>query len=352
MTLWHIPKLEFPGRKSFRTDKRKTLYIYGIVASAFFITYLHYSTVESIHALHDIYRELYYIPLLVGALVFGLRGAILTYLLISFLYLPYMAGTWTDAILFETKRVLFLLFSGVFSFLAGYLVDRDSRRKKQLEKERYLAGLGQVSSAIVHDLKNPLITIEGFARRLQHGKGNQTTAIQAIIDSAAVMKNIVRDVLDFAKPIKLELKEQDASHVIRKACELCMGKAEEKEITLSVQIPDAPLNIALDSVRLRRALVNLVNNAIEASARGQEITISAVPQQDSLSIAIIDHGSGMDNDTRESLFIPFFTKKSTGTGLGMPIAMKIIEGHNGEIHVESQTGKGTQVMIRLPVKQK
>ncbi len=101
-------------------DRRKKLYITCIVSSAAIITYLHYSTVERIHALHDIYRELYYIPLLVGALAFGLRGAIFTYLLVSILYLPYMAETWTGSIFFETKRVLFLLFSGIFSFLAGY----------------------------------------------------------------------------------------------------------------------------------------------------------------------------------------------------------------------------------------
>lgn len=333
-------------------DKRKTLYLIFIAASAAVITYLHYSTVEGIHALHDIYRELYYIPLLVGALAFGLRGAILTYLLVSFLYLPYMAQTWTGTIFFETKRVLFLLFSGTFSFLAGYLMDRDSKRKKEMEKERYLAGLGQVSSAIAHDLKNPLVTIQGFARRLQEGKGNVNTAIQAIIDSGEVMQKIVHDVLDFARPIQLELKEENAAYVIKKACELCSGKAEEREVTILVNIPDVPLNINLDRVHMQRALANLISNAIEASGRGQNVSVSADPKEDSLSITIRDDGGGMDKETRENLFIPFFTKKSTGTGLGMPIAKKIIEGHNGKIDIVSNIGKGTHVIVRLHIKQK
>jgi signal transduction histidine kinase len=333
-------------------NRRKTLYIISIAASASLITYLHYSTVEGIHALHDIYRELYYIPLLVGALAFGLRGAILTYLFVAFLYLPYMAETWTGAIFFETERVLFLLFSGIFSFLAGYLIDRDSKRKKEMEKERYLAGLGQVSSAIVHDLKNPLLTIKGFARRIQGEKGNVSTAIQAIIDSAEVMQNIVYDVLDFARPIHLELKEENAAYVIRKACELCTGKADEREVTILVNIPDVPMNMNFDRIHMQRALANLISNAIEASERGQNVSVSADTKEDSLSITIGDDGAGMDQETRENLFLPFFTKKSTGTGLGMPIAKKIIEGHGGKIDIMSHLGKGTRVILRLPFKQK
>ncbi len=331
--------------------KSKRYCLTAIVLSTLFITYLHYTTFETIHSLHDVYRELYYIPLLIAALVFGLRGAILSYLFVSLLYIPYMAGTWTGGIFFETKRVLFLLFSGIFSFLAGYLIDRDTRRKKELEKERYLAGLGLVSSAIVHDLKNPLVTIEGFARRLQQGKGNIDTAVQTILDSAEVMKKIVNDVLDFAKPIQLELKEEDAALVVKKTCELCAGKAEEKEVTLSVDVPDGPLNVHIDGVRMQRALINLISNAIDASKRGQDVKVALHAKDDFLLISISDAGAGMDKETIENIFIPFFTKKGGGTGLGMPIAKKIIEGHKGYIDIKSQPEKGTQVTIRLQVKQ-
>lgn len=330
--------------------KSKIYYLLAIVLSALFITYLHYTTFETIHAVHDIYRQLYYIPLLIGALVFGLRGAILSYLFVSLLYLPYMAGTWTGGILFETKRVLFLLFSGIFSFLAGYLIDRDNRRKKEMEKERYLAGLGQISSAIVHDLKNPLITIEGFAMRLKQKKGNVDAAIQTILDSTEVMQDIVRDVLDFAKPIQLELKDEDATRIIKKACKLCTGKAEKREVDLSLDIPNVPLNARLDSVRLQRALANIISNAIEASSRGQNVTVRAASEKDSLSITITDAGTGMDKETRENLFTPFYTKKSTGTGLVMPIAKKIIEGHKGELLINSRPSKGTEVIVSLPAK--
>ncbi len=329
---------------------KKALYIIGIITSAFLVTYLHYSAVESIHALHDIYRELYYVPLLIGAVAFGLRGAVLTYLFVSILYLPYMAGSWTGQFLLDTKRVLFLFFAALFSFIAGFLVDRDRKRKKEMERERYLAGIGQVASTIVHDLKNPLLTIQGFARRTEEGKGDPSVAARAILDAAEIMQRIVRSVLDFAKPIHLDMKEENMGDVIRKACGLCAGKAEEKAIDLSVRIQDDTVNIHLDSVQMQRALANLITNAVEASGQGQVVTVGTGSKGGFLSITITDHGAGMDKETRENLFIPFFTKKSAGTGLGMPIAKKIIEGHDGKILIESRAGKGTRIIILLPLK--
>jgi signal transduction histidine kinase len=327
---------------------KKALYIIGIIASAFLITYLHYSTVVTIHALHDIYRELYYIPLLIGALAFGFRGAFLTYLFISILYLPYLIGSWTGQFLLDIKRILFLFFAALFSFVAGFLVDRDRKRKKQMERERYLAGIGEVASSIVHDLKNPLLTIQGFARRTEEGKGDPSVAARAILDSAEVMQGIVRSVLDFAKPMHLDMKEENVGDVIRKACELCREKAEEKAVDLSIRIPDVRWNIRLDSVQMQRALANLISNAIEASGRGQVVTVGTDSKGDFLLITITDRGAGMDKETLENLFIPFFTKKSAGTGLGMPAAKKIIEGHDGKIRIESRPGKGTQIIILLP----
>ncbi len=108
------------------------------------------------------------------------------------LYLPFIYLSWTHSFLFETDRLLHLFLQGLFGFLAGYLVDRDRRNRQQLERERYLAGVGRVATSIVHDLKNPLITIRGFSRRILEGKGDVNRAAQEIADSAIQMEKIVR----------------------------------------------------------------------------------------------------------------------------------------------------------------
>jgi two-component system, NtrC family, sensor histidine kinase HydH len=128
-----------------------------------FITYLHYSSVGAGHELHNIYRELYYIPVFLGALAYGLKGAALSYLLLFALYLPYVIMTWPGTLLNETNRLLPLLLQGLFAFIAGYLVDREKTQRTQVEKNRHLVEIGRIATVIVHDLKNPLIAIFGFA---------------------------------------------------------------------------------------------------------------------------------------------------------------------------------------------
>ncbi len=327
---------------------KKKYYIIVIAVFSLFIIYLHYTTSPGDHTSHNILTELHYIPLFLGALIFGLKGAILTFIFITALYLPYFFATWTDPFVSVLNRFVHILLSGLFAFIAGFLVDRERKHREQLEKNRYLAGLGQVATTIVHDLKNPLITILGFARRIRDGKGDINAASQAVINSAEDMQMTVHDVLDFNKPIQLVFKEDEVKNIINRTCECYRTKAEEKGVKLSINLPVNPVNIVIDRHHIERAIVNLINNAIDASSKGQNVIIKAESEKDCLVIRIKDYGSGMDKETLENIFIPFYTKKSTGTGLGMSIAKKIIEGHNGKIHIKSQPGLGTEVIIELP----
>jgi two-component system sensor histidine kinase HydH len=162
------------------------------------------------------------------------------------------------------------------------------------------------------------------------------------------MQKIVHDVLDFSKPLQLKLKEEDIKNVINRACEICKTKAEGQEVTISTNLPVESVNIAVDSFHLERAIANLITNAIEASQKGQNIIVDVILEKYYLAIRIKDEGSGMDKETLENIFIPFYSKKSGGTGLGMPIAKKIIEGHQGKIYVDSKPGRGTEITMRLP----
>ena len=322
-------------------------YLVFIASTVGLITLLHFLVFAKYSPL-IVLEELYYIPLLCGALWFSLRGAILTYAIVSLLYLPLFFGIWTTSPFAVADRLLHLVFSGIFTFTAFYFADREKKRKQQVEREQHLASIGRVATTIVHDLKNPLITILGFARRIHEGKGDMASAAQAISESAQNMQKIVYDVLDFSKPIRLELKEEDVRNVVKQACDTCMEKASGVGISLSINMPDSPMNALVDSFNLVRALANLINNAIEASAEGQSVIITASPERKHLAIGIRDNGSGMDKETAENLFVPFYTKKASGTGLGMSISKKIIEGHRGTIRINSHPGMGTEVIIELP----
>mgnify|MGYP000054365876 CR=1 FL=1 len=294
-------------------------------------------------------EELYYIPIFLAALRFGLQGALLTYLFATLLYLPFFFGEWSLTYLDVVDRTLHLLFSGLFALIAGFLIDRERRQEKQAQQDRSLKGIGQAATAIVHDLKNPLITILGYAGRIRENKGDPVQAAGIIIESAETMQRIVGDVLDFAKPMQLSRNTEEVNTIVRKAVDYCRARAEEAGVTLTTELPEQSSCIDLDRVQVQRALVNFINNAVEASNSGQRVEVAVVPETDSLRIVIRDQGAGMDRETVEAAFKPFYTRKKGGTGLGMSIARKIIESHDGRITVDSHPGRGTTITVNLPI---
>lgn len=326
---------------------KKRYYLVGIIISTLFITYLHHFVFCEASP-RVILEELYYIPLLIGALAFGLRGVFFVYLFVSIFYLPYFFGNWTLNFMDLVDRVLHLLFSGIFVFLAGFLIERERKNQRQSEAERYLTGLGLAATTIVHDLKNPLITILGFAKRLRDRKTDMDKAIQMILNSAENMQRVINGVLEFVKPVSLELQEEDIVHIVRQACESCRIKAEEKGVTLILDLPGQSIPVPMDAFYIQRALINLIDNYIEASSKGQKVVITARREKDTVIIQLKDFGSGMDQETVENIFVPFYTKKDRGTGLGMAIVKKILDGHHGKILIKSRQGFGTEVTISLP----
>jgi signal transduction histidine kinase len=321
-----------------------------IVIFVLFITYLHYSTLPAIYSFHNVYKEFYYIPIFLGAIAFGLRGALLIYLAVFVFEFPFVSLGWTGAFSSEVGRLFHLGLQGLFAIFAGDLVDRERKTREQTEKERDLARIGEVATAIVHDLKNPIITILGFSNRIKDRRGDAGEAIDIIMDSALTMQKIVQGVLDFSKPLRLTLKQEDIREVIAKACHSCEAKAGGGDVNLLTSVPASPVYAELDSFHMERALINLISNAIEASGRGQDVNVGTAPGKDTLTITIADQGPGMDRETIENIFTPFYTKKKEGTGLGMPIAKKVIDAHKGKIYVFSKPGEGTEVRIKLPYK--
>lgn len=324
-------------------------YIFFIVTVTLLTTFLHFTTMRELSE-DVVLEELYYLPLLLGVLRFGLRGAVVTWLFVSAAYLPFFFAPWTTGFPGYLDRGLHLFLSGVVAVVVGLLAERERRTRSQSERERYLAGIGRVATVIVHDLKNPLISIIGFARRISEGKGNIPQAAQTITESAQIMQRIVNEVLDFAKPMQLDLKEGDIGETIHRAVEACRTKAGERGVSLTVSLPPEPITIALDSFHVQRALVNLIDNAVEASRQGEQVAITAATDKSALIVTIKDRGAGMSRETLAHLFEPFYTTKCGGTGLGMPIARKIIEEHGGTLAITSNGGVGTEAAVRLPCK--
>lgn len=330
-----------------RPLSKKKSHILTIVVLTVLITYLHFGTLQQ-YSPRVVIEELYYLPLLLGVLRFGLTGSIMTWLFVSAAFLPFFFGTWTTTFPEFMGRFLHLVFTGVFVSVACFLAERERKHRKQAEQDRYLSGIGQVATVIVHDLKNPLVSIMGFSRRIREGKGDVTEGAQIIENSAQNMQRIITSVLDFSKPLQLNLTDSDLRETIHSACDSCRSKADAKCVTLTMLLPSGPLITSIDCFQIKRALINLIDNAIDASQHGSRVTVTSFNDRNKIVITIKDQGAGMTPETQANLFIPFYTTKNEGTGLGMPISKKIIEAHSGTLTLKSSQGVGTIAELQLP----
>ena len=225
-------------------------------------------------------------------------------------------------------------------------------RDKLIRYER-LSAVGEVAAKVTHEIRNPMVVIGGFARRIlrkDHDGELNRNYVKIIVEEISRMENILTDVLYFAKPAVPKRNTADLNRIIRSTLEVLVLEIEEHNINLEEHIdPNLPM-LFLDENQIRRVLMNLIRNAIQAMPDGGTITISTVHEGQWAIIETADTGVGIEDDDMDKLFDAFFSSKSTGSGLGLTVSAQIINNHGGTIEVQKREPRGTIFKIKLPVK--
>ena len=241
---------------------------------------------------------------------------------------------------------------------------KDLTRVEQLEeRERLrdrLAAVGEMAAAIAHEVKNPLAGIEvmaGLLRRKIVDIPEAQAVLTDIIAEAKMANAIVQEVLEFVRPIRLQVEHTGIPEAIHGAVHLADTKAARGSIAVDVRVPVDVPQIQGDQHQLTQLFTNLLINAYEAmEGRGRvAITASTVLQDDggegreAVRVEMQDSGPGMSPDVAEHVFDPFFTTKAQGSGLGLAIVRKIVDAHDGQIDLRTVPGGGTLIRVTLPV---
>lgn len=226
-------------------------------------------------------------------------------------------------------------------------LEKVNTEKSRMER---LSALGEMATTVAHETKNPLNSIRLATSYLKKNfQGEILSEFLSIIEEEVMRLNeITSDFLGFSKPAPLKMKVTDINAIVRSTVELVRQEATDKNIEVIILTDEHVPPIMCDFSRMKQAILNLLLNAIDASAAGDSIIITTEAAGSRMSLSVQDTGRGIPPEEIENIFKPFYTTKTRGSGLGLAIVDRIVKEHKGEIAVESAVGKGTKFTLQLP----
>jgi signal transduction histidine kinase len=230
-------------------------------------------------------------------------------------------------------------------------------RTARLRKSERLATIGETTAMVGHDLRNPLQVVTNnvylLSKVLAESDDSRVAAesqqlvkkLQAIDSQVQYMNNVVSDLQDYSRDLKPTRVETSVRGLLDDSLSTI---AFPPDVEARISVEDEASKVIVDPIMMKRVLVNLVSNAVQAMPMGGRLSLRVTRGNDITQIHVEDTGKGMTQDVATKIFQPLFTTKAKGTGLGLAVCKRLIEAHGGDITVESQAGKGSIFTIRLP----
>ena len=310
------------------------------------------------HVLHAIHGRLCYIPIILGAIWFGVRGGLATALAISALTIPYALRVQDHHTLVgEYTEMVFYVAIGL---MTGVLIERERRERerreglqRELARSERLSSLGQMAAGLAHEIRNPLGSIQGAAELLGDDApaGSKKRELFDVLQKESKRLGVVvDDFLNFARPRPLSLAPVDVAAVVERSVAQMQIDAGARSIAITTRLDPQLPRVQADAEQLHQVFLNLLLNAIAASPDHGRIEVSGTrASHDSVAVTVHDWGAGIPPDALPRVFDPFFTTRETGSGLGLSISHTIVSDHGGSIDIDSAPGNGCAVTVTLPV---
>jgi signal transduction histidine kinase len=360
-------------------QRQTIIRLFVLVSCVLGITALHYMTSLEKGNYHDIYRRLYYVPIVLGGLWFTLRGGVGTAVAVSMLYAPHVLLQWGHHPGTDPEQYLEIVLYNVIGLLTGFLTQREREQKlryqqasirleesydklrgqadqlleieEQLRRADRLSALGELSAGMAHEIRNPLGAIRGTAEILHDAiaaTDPHREFAQIMIREVDRLEGVVRDFLSFARPEEGRREAVDLGQALQEVLVLTRAQAQKVGVAVRVDlIPDLPL-IAGNSEQLKQVFLNLVLNALQVMPEGGDLTVRGTAISDRVRLEFTDTGPGIPPEFHDRIFNPFYTTRSEGTGLGLAITHRIVTAHGGILSVRSQVGAGATFILELP----
>ena len=242
--------------------------------------------------------------------------------------------------------------SGAINRLGNELSVKRALEAKVQRAER-LAAVGEMAAGLAHEVRNPLMSIRGFAQLLQEEQisRSQKEYLEIIVRETERMNSLIEQLLYYARPVVNRIDKVDINPVVENVRKLIESQLKAKNIQIVTRLKKDLPQVSCDAEQLKQVLLNIVINAIQSIDSNGRIRISSDFKTESqqVEVRVEDNGQGIPVEHRERIFDPFFTTKEQGTGLGLSVAFRLMETWGGTIHVESVLGEGSSFVLGFPV---
>jgi len=229
-------------------------------------------------------------------------------------------------------------------------IAREREARAQLVHAARLAAIGELAAGVAHELNNPLTSVLGFAELLLQTPPSDSLVreyLQIIVKEARRARNIVRNLLDFARQSPPHRVPADINNLLRTTLDLIREHLQKSGLVIEENYADLGL-IRVDECQMKQVFLNLLTNAAQAMPQGGTLRLRTAQAADGVVIEVSDTGMGMPPEVQARLFEPFFTTKPHGTGLGLSVSLGIVQSHGGRITVKSEMGAGSTFTVWLP----
>ncbi|WP_308639403.1 PAS domain S-box protein [Paenibacillus silvisoli] len=222
--------------------------------------------------------------------------------------------------------------------------------QEHMRNSEKLSVAGQLAAGIAHEIRNPITSIKGFVQLMKAGFGEKQKYFEIMTSEIERIELILSELLILAKPQTIKYERKDIRVLLSQVMTLLDSQANLNNVQFITEFKPGATHLYCDENQLKQVFINFIKNSIESMTKGGKITIQVESdQKQELSIRLTDEGCGIPKDVLAKLGQPFYTTKSTGTGLGFMVSKKIIENHAGHIAIESEVDKGTSIEIKMPL---
>jgi signal transduction histidine kinase len=235
------------------------------------------------------------------------------------------------------------------------LHDLESVREleSELELSRRLAAIGRLTAGVGHEVKNPInaivVHLELLRNKLSGPDARAMRHLEIIESEIQRLDRVVQTLVDFSRPVELQLKEQDVRRIVSGVLMLASAELETHNVRVSSHMPERPMITKVDADLIKQAILNVVLNGAQAMSHGGELHVTLREEGRMAAIEVADSGSGIPDDIRAKIFDLYFTTRKDGSGIGLAMTYRIIQLHNGSIDVQSEQNIGSTFTLKLPL---